>query len=93
MRQIEIVIESLLRGRPDIQQRVRPEARDSRRHDMRAGMTNPLQLGHPIALVQRLALSRSVLVLHTKLSPISTSPRNKKASNNLYRGARVHTHL
>ena len=89
---VEIVIKAFVGRRTNIQQSIRPETRDGRRHDMRAGMTNPLQLGHPIALIERLALSRSLLVLHTKLSPIGTSPGNKKASNN-YIEALASTHI
>ena len=61
---IEIIIEAFIGRRTDIEQSIRPETRNGRGHNVSARMAEALQLGHPVALIERLALSRSLLVLH-----------------------------
>ncbi len=63
---VEIIIEAFVRRRTNVQKRLRPESENRRGHNMSAGMASALQLGHPVALIQRLALRRSVVVLHTR---------------------------
>ena len=55
--QFEVVVEAFVRGRADVQQRIRPESQDRRRQDVRAGVTQAHQLIHLLPLVERLALN------------------------------------
>ena len=55
--QVEIIVEAFVRGRADVQQRIRPESQDRRRQDVRAGVTQAHQLIHLLPLVERLALN------------------------------------
>ncbi len=55
--QFEIVIETVFDGRAGGSElRVRPELENGRRQNVRAGMANPLQFRHFLAVVERLAL-------------------------------------
>ena len=51
VRQFEIVIEAILDRRPGGKLRLRPDAQDRGRHDVRGGMAQPLEVGHLRALL------------------------------------------
>jgi hypothetical protein len=54
--QIKIIIKTFVRRRADIQERIRPEAENGRRHDMGGGMAQPLKIGHFVPLFEGFAL-------------------------------------
>ena len=58
MRQIDVVIKTVLDRRPGGELRVRPELQNRRGQDMRRGMTQPLEVGHRCALLECFAFVR-----------------------------------
>ena len=68
VRQIDVVVKAVFDRRPGGKLRVRPDAQDGRRQHMRAGVAQPLEVGHLVALFESLAFVCSAIACAVNLS-------------------------
>jgi len=66
MRQVHVVIEAIFDRRPRGELGFRPQAQNGGGHDMGAGMAQPFQVGHLVAVIERFAFVLHGSYLSTK---------------------------